>query len=121
MKLEVAYNTNTAFYKGLRLEGKFVNKNVFNLSGKSLSPPEISFLSKGLKFVPLANKIDSAKLKRELEEYGRKLCLVWHFGCDERTFTADKFRPMSSFDPRNKDAIIESYLSCWRRDSFEKI
>ena len=31
---------------------------------------------------------------------------------DERTFSADKFRPKSSFNPRNTDAIIETYLSC---------
>ena len=55
----------TAFYKELRLEGKFVSKNVFNLSRRNLSPPEISLLSKGLKFVPSANKIGQAKLKRE--------------------------------------------------------
>ena len=74
----VHQGTNTVFYKGLRLEGKFVGKNVFNLSRVDLSPPEISLLSKGLEFVPSANKIDRAKLKRELEEYGRKLCLMWH-------------------------------------------
>ena len=96
---------NTAFYKRLRLEGKFVNKNVFNLSRRNLSPPEIFLLSKGLKFGPSANKIDRAKLKRELEEYGRKLRLMWHFRNDEQTFTAEKFRPKSSFNPRNKDAI----------------
>ena len=62
---------NRAFYKGLRLEGKFVSKNVFNLSRRNLSPSEISLLS--------ANKIDRAKLKRDLEEYGRKLRLMWHF------------------------------------------
>ena len=99
---------NTACYKELRLADKFVSKNVFNLSRRNLSPPEISLLSKGLKFVPSANKIDRAKLKRELEEYGRKLCLMWYFQNDERTFTAEKFRPKSSFNPRNKDAIIET-------------
>ena len=62
--------------------------------------------------MPSANKIDRAKLKRELEEYGRKLRLMWHFRNDERTFTAEKFRPKSSFNPRNKDAITETYLSC---------
>ena len=103
---------NTAFYKGLRLEGKFVSKNVFNLSRKNLSPTEISLLSKCLKFVPSANKIDQAKLKVELEEYGRKFRLIWHFRNDERTFTAEKFRPKSSFNPKNKDAIIETYVSC---------
>ena len=29
---------------------------------------------------------------------------------DERSFAAD--RPKSSFNPRNKDVIIETYLSC---------
>ena len=56
---------NTAFYKGLRLEGKFVSKNVFILSRRYLPPPEISLLSKGLIFVPSANKVGQAKLKRE--------------------------------------------------------
>ena len=37
---------------------------------------------------------------------------MWHFRNDERPFTAEKFRPKYSFNPRNKDAIIETYLSC---------
>ena len=37
---------------------------------------------------------------------------MWHFQNDERTFTAEKFRSKPSFNPRNKDAIIETYLSC---------
>ena len=49
---------------------------------------------------------------RDLEEYGRKLCLIWHFRNDKRTFTAYKSRPKSSFNQRNKYAIIETYLSC---------
>ena len=96
----------------VRLEGKFVSKNFFNLSRRNLSPPEISSLSKRLKFVPLPNKIDREKLKGDLEEYGRKLRLMWHFRNDKRTFTAEKFRPKSSFNPRNKDATIETYLNC---------
>ena len=69
---------NVAMFRGNRLESKFVSKNVINLSRNSLSSAEISLLSKGLKFVPTANKIDQAKLKRELEKYGRKLRLVLH-------------------------------------------
>ena len=37
---------------------------------------------------------------------------MWHFRNDERTFSTDKFRPKSSFNPRNKDAITETYLCC---------
>ena len=73
------HDINTAFYKGLRLEGEFVSKNVINLSRRNLSPLEVSLLSKSLKFVHLANKIDRAKLKRELEKHARRLCLLWHF------------------------------------------
>ena len=76
-------DTNTAFYKGLRLESKFVSKNNLNLSRRNLSPLKISLLSKGLKLVPSANKIDRTKLKRELEEYGRKPPLICHFRNDE--------------------------------------
>ena len=52
-------NTNNiAKYKGERLKGKFVSSNVINVSRRNLSESEISLLSKGLKFVPIANKID---------------------------------------------------------------
>ena len=61
---------NVAMFRGDRLEGKFVSKNVINLFRKNLSSAQIFLLSKRLKLVPTANKIDQAKLKRELEEYG---------------------------------------------------
>ena len=38
--------------------------------------------------------------------------MIDDFRNDERTFSTDKFRPKSSFSQRNKDAIIETYLSC---------
>ena len=103
---------NIATFKGERLEGKFVSGNVINLSRRNLSEAEISLLSKGLKFVSTANEIDRAKLKTEFEEYGRKLRLIWRFRNDEKPFQYDKSRPKSTFNPRNKDTIIETYLSC---------
>ena len=51
-------------------------------------------------------------MKRELEEYGRKRRLMWHFRNDERPFCKDRFKPKSTFNPRNKDAVIETCLSC---------
>ena len=75
--------------------------------------------------MPSANKIDRSKLKKELEEYGRKLRLMWYFRNDKQTFTADKFRPKSSFNQGIK-TIIETYLSCLEEglldiDSFQRI
>ena len=37
---------------------------------------------------------------------------MWHFRNDEQTFSTDKFRPKSPFNPRSKVAIIETYFSC---------
>ena len=86
-------DSNTASLNKTRLEGKFVSKNVLNLSKRNLSRSEIALLSKDLKFVPSAKKIDRAKLKRELEEYVRNLRLMWYFRNDERNFSIDKFKP----------------------------
>ena len=49
---------NRAKLKDNRLEGKFVSKNVINLSQRQLTKSEISLLSKGLKFVPTPTRID---------------------------------------------------------------
>ena len=94
-----------------RLKSKFVSKNVVNLSKRKLSKSEISLLSRGLKFIPTSNTIDKAKLKIELEPFGRMLRLKWFFRDDEKEFNPDKFKPKSTFNPRNKDAAIEIYLS----------
>ena len=110
-QLEKHQDINTASLNNARLGGKFVCKNVINLSRRSLSSSEISLLSKGLKYIPSVNKIEQAKLMRKLEEYGRKLCLMWHLRNDERTFSTDKFRLKYSFNPRNKDTVMENYLS----------
>ena len=56
-----------------QIKGKFVSENVVNLSKRKLTKAEISLLSKGLKFVPTSNHINKAKLKMELEAYGRML------------------------------------------------
>ena len=111
-QLDKHQDSSTASLNKTRLEREFVSKNFINLSKRNLFRSEISLLSKGLKFVPSANEIRRAKLGRELEQYGRKLCLMWHFRSDEQTFSTDKFRPKSSFNTTNNDALIEAYLSC---------
>ena len=37
---------------------------------------------------------------------------MWHFRYDERLFSQERFKPKSTFNPRNKDAVSETYLSC---------
>ena len=54
----------------------------FNLSQKLLAVSENSLLSKGLKFTPTPDTIEKAKLKNELEVFGRNIRLMWHFRND---------------------------------------
>ena len=103
--------TNSATLVNERLKGKFVSPNVVNLSRRNLTNDEISLLSKGLKFVPTPRGINKALIKEELEAYGRKLRLMWHFRNDERELSYDPFKKKSKFDPKRKDAAIELYLS----------
>ena len=77
---------NEVFTSNGQIRVKFVSKNVVNLSKRKLAKAEISLLSKGLKFVPTSNHINEARLKMELEAYGRMLRLKWHFRNDEKEF-----------------------------------
>ena len=90
---------------------RFVSKNVFNLFKRNLNNAEISLLSKGFNFVPTCNNIDKAKLKMELDAFGRMLRLKWHFRNDNKDINRDMFKPKSKFNPRNKDVAVELYFS----------
>ena len=68
-------------------------------------------MSKGLNFIPACNNIDKAKLKMKLEAFGRMLRLKWHFSNENKVIHRESFKPKSKFNPRNKDAAIELYLS----------
>ena len=37
--------------------------------------------------------------------------LKWHFRNEENVFDVDQFKPKSTFNPHNKDAAIEVYMS----------
>ena len=100
-----------------RLKGKLVSKSVINLSKRNLTENEISLLSKGLNFIPTCNKVDVAKLKLELEQFGRMLRLKWHFRNDKRDLSINPFKRKSTFNPRNKNAAIEERF---RKERFRK-
>ena len=98
---------NDVFILNGQIKGNLVSKNVVNLSKWKLTETGISLLSKGC--VPTSNHIN--KLKMKLEAYGRMLRLKWHFGNNEKEFDRNRFKPKSTFNPTNKDASIEIYLS----------
>ena len=103
--------SNAATLLDGRYEGKFVSPNVINLSKRHLSKDEISLLSKGLKFIPTPKHISKARIKEELETYGRKLRLMWYYRHQEREIIINPFKKKSKFNPKRKGAAIEIYLS----------
>ena len=95
-----------------RIEGQFLcTDKVINLSKRALSESEISVLSKGLKFVMTPKELDYSQIKVDLESFGRRLRLKWHFRESEDFSEYPAFRPRSKFNPRHKDVAIEMYLS----------
>ena len=94
-----------------RLKGRFLSPNVINLSTRILSKSEISLLSNGLKFIPTTTSVNKALIKEELECFGRKLRLLWHFRNEESIIISNKFKKKSTFKPKGKDAAIQLYLS----------
>ena len=68
-------------------------------------------LSKGLKFIPTPTSVNKAQIKGELECFGRKLRLLWHFRNEESITISNPFKKKSTFNPKGKDAAIELYLS----------
>ena len=84
---------------------RILSENVINLSQRDLSENEISLLSKGLNVMPTCNKVDVGRLKLELKQFGRMLPL------NKRDAPINPFKTKSTFNPRNKDAAIEIYLS----------
>ena len=81
------------------------------MSKQNLNDAEISLLLKRLNFVSACNNIYKAKIKIELEAFGRMLCLKWHFCNENKDIHCDMLKPKSKVNPRNKDADIELYLS----------
>ena len=82
-----------------RLVGYFSSENVFNLSHKVLSETEIRVLSKGLQFVPTPSKIDEVVLRKDFDEFRRRMRNKWHF---RENITMDfseipAFRPKGTF------------------------
>ena len=64
-----------------KLKKLYEHFNLYN-SLVSFSKYKIPLLSKVLKFVPARNGIDKAKLKIELETFGRMLRLKWYLQND---------------------------------------
>jgi hypothetical protein len=106
-----------------RLVGHFTSENVFNLSHKILSETEIRVLSKGLQFLPTSFKIDEVDLRKDFNEFSRRMRNKWHL---RDNATADfseipAFRPKSTWTPPKGCPSLELFLSQIEKELFEYV
>ena len=80
-----------------RLSGYFESNTVFNLSGKFLSDVEMKVLEKGLDFAPIQNKINEPELRKDFEEFCRRMRIKWHF----RNEPTQDFSSTPAFSPKS--------------------
>jgi hypothetical protein len=104
-----------------RLVGHFTSENVFNLSHKVLSKTEIRVLSKGLQFVPTSFKIDEEDLRKDFNEFSRRMRNKWHFRDNVMADFSEipAFRPKSTRTPPKGCPSLELFLSQIEKELFE--
>ena len=95
------------------MEGKFVSKNVLNLSNRVLTESEIRVLDKGLNFVPKPEKLDRYHIKKYFERLWRDIKLKISYKTEPTPALSEKpaFKDASNWTPPIRDAQLELYLS----------
>ena len=61
------------------MQGHFSSGTVINLSNRILSENEIDVLEKGLAFAPIQRKINEPELRKNFEEFCRRIRTKWNF------------------------------------------
>ena len=76
-----------------RLKGYFCSDTVFHLSKKVSTETEIGVLERGLGFVPTPNLINEENLRRDFDDFSRKMRCKWYF----RNELSDNFSEVPAF------------------------
>ena len=97
-----------------RLKGYFCSDVVFNLSNKVLSDLE------KLGFTPPPSFINESDLKRDFEDFARKIRCKWYFRNDvtESFSQLPAFRNKSNWNPPKGHSTLEMFLSQLEGDIF---
>ena len=104
-----------------RLSGYFASNIVFNLSRKVFSDVEIKVLEKGLDFAPIQNKINEPELRKDFEEFCRRMRIKWHFRNEPTQDFSSKpaFSPKSTWNPPVGHPNVEVFLSQIEHELFQ--
>ena len=78
-KTEVLGDNITEITISTRLKEHFCSDTIFNLSDRVLSDAEIKILEKGLDFALIQRKINEPELRKDFEEFCRRIRIKWYF------------------------------------------
>ena len=80
-------------------------------------------LEKGLDFAPIQRKVNEPELRRDFEEFCRKMRIKWHFRNDllEDFSQIPAFRSKSAWKPPTRHPNLEVFLSCVEQELFKDI
>ena len=122
-RTEVSGNNITENTSSNRLKGHFCSDTIFNLSHRVLSDAEIKILEKGLDFAPIQRKINEPELRKDFEEFCRRMRIKWHFR-NEPTLDFSNipaFAPKSAWKPPKGHPNLEILLCQVESDLFKAI
>ena len=90
------------------------------MSNKVLSQTEISVLEKGLGFVPTPNMTNEADLRRDFNDFRRKMRCKWYFKDElsEEFSEIPAFKPKFTWKPPASDPCVELVLSIMEHELF---
>ena len=80
-----------------KLKVHFCSDTVSNLSKKVLTKTEIGVLEGGLGFAPTPNLINEENLRRDFDDFSRKMRYKWYF----RSKLSDNFSEVAAFKPKS--------------------
>ena len=85
-----------------------------------LTDTEIKVLERGLDFAPIQRKINEPELRRDFNEFCRRMRLKWHFRDEPQGFNeTPAFTPKSTWRPPKGNACLEVFLSQVEKELFE--
>ena len=95
------------------MKAHFCSDTVFNVSSRVLSENEIKVLEKGFDFAPIQQKINEPELRKDFEEFCRRMRTKWNFRNEpSQDFSVTPaFARKSSWKPPLGHPNLEVFLS----------
>ena len=103
-----------------KVQGSFCSKTVFNISQRVLSEIEVQVLKKGLDFAPIQKTKNEPELRKDFEDFSRRMRITWNFRDQSSEDFSDKpaFRRKCSWKHLPGHSELELFWSQLEKEIF---